>query len=156
MLKNISSLYANLEVLLDELSLVKEDFDISELITNTIETYKTIYPHIQFTYDNKPALINSNQNAVKRILDNIISNACKYSIDNEPTIIVTYDNNVLTIKDNGKGIKYPKKIFERNYKENESGYGIGMHIVHRLCSELLIKINIKSEQNIGTTISFHL
>ena len=152
--KNISSLYANLEVLLDELSLVKENFDMSDIITDTIETYKIIYPHIQFKYDNKSILINSNQNTVKRILDNIISNACKYSIDNEPMIIVTYENNTLTIKDNGKGIKYPKKIFERSYKENESGYGIGMHIVHRLCSELQIKIDIQSEQNVGTIISF--
>ncbi len=149
--KSISSLYANLEVLLDELSLIKENFDLSIVITNAIETYKILYSHIDFKYDNQSIKINSNQNAVKRILDNIISNACKYSINKDPTITIIFQNNILTIKDNGKGIKYPEKIFERNYKENDNGHGIGMHIVHRLCSELDIKIKINSKD--GTTIT---
>ena len=123
-----------------------------------IETYKLIYPHIQFNFQEKQTFgttnihIISNQNAIKRILDNIISNACKYSIDKNPTINIIYENDILTIKDNGKGIKYPNKIFERSYKETDNGHGIGMHIVHRLCSELSIKIKIESQESYGTSI----
>ena len=62
----------------------------------------------------------------------------------------------ITIEDNGKGMKYPQKIFERSYKENQIGHGIGMHIVHRLCSELNIKIKIKSIQNVGTTVELYI
>jgi signal transduction histidine kinase len=49
-------------------------------------------------------------------------------------------------------MKYPDKIFDRNYTEQQGGHGIGMHIVQRLCSELDIGITIDSQENIGTTI----
>ncbi|MCK5110062.1 MAG: HAMP domain-containing histidine kinase [Arcobacteraceae bacterium] len=152
--KNISSLYANLEVLLNENTLIKEKFDLSVLITNIIEIYQSLYPNIKFEFLGEPIIVISNQNAMKRIIDNIISNACKYSIDDNPTIFIGFKNNTLTIKDNGKGIKYPEKIFERSYKETESGHGIGMHIVHRLCEQLSHKINIKSESGTIITILF--
>jgi len=148
--KNISSLYANLEIILNEQNLKKQPFNLDNLISQMIDTYKLLYPDITFIYDKKSIVINSNQNALKRILDNIISNSCKYSNSIDPTILITYDKNILTIKDNGKGIKYPNKIFERNYKEDSNGHGIGMHIVYRLCSELDININIQS--NNGTEI----
>ena len=150
--KNISHLYENIETLLDDNTLIKEEFDLSNLIINAIETYKLIYPNINFAFDKKQIKINSNQNALKRILDNIISNGCKYSIDIDPTIIIEYKNNTLIIKDNGKGIKYPQKVFERSYKENEHGHGIGMHIVHRLCDKLNIKIKITSKEYNGTNV----
>lgn len=150
--KNISSLYANLEVLLDENHLSKAEFNLSMTIKEVIDTYQLIYPNIKFNFDENSIKINSNQNALKRIIDNIISNACKYSIDKNPMIEIQYENNNLIIKDNGKGIKYPKKIFERSYKEADNGHGIGMHIVYRLCNELSIKIDIESQENIGTIV----
>ncbi|HIP13641.1 MAG TPA: HAMP domain-containing histidine kinase [Arcobacter sp.] len=149
--KNISSLYANLEILLDEKHIEKSDFDLSNAVSNSIDTYKSMYSNIDFEYTSNNIQVNSNENAVKRIIDNIISNACKYSKD-DAKIQISYIDNTLTIKDNGKGIKYPKKIFERAYKEDDNGHGIGMHIVYRLCSLLHIDINIESKQNEGTTI----
>jgi two-component system OmpR family sensor kinase len=152
--KNISSLYANLEIILDEKHLQKEPFDLNILISQIIDTYKLIYPNITFLFDSKKIFITSNQNALKRILDNIISNSCKYSIEEKPYIYICFLNNILTIKDNGKGIKYPNKIFDRNYTENNSGHGIGMDIVYRLCSELNIKIEIISKKGTQINLAF--
>jgi len=148
--KNISSLYANLEVLLDE-QLVKSEFNISKVIDEAIDNYKSMYSNIEFVYISNNTLVNSNEHAIKRIIDNIISNACKYS-KADAKIEISYISNTLTIKDNGKGIKYPSKIFQRAYKEDDNGYGIGMHIVYRLCSQLNIGINIDSKENEGTTV----
>ena len=150
--QNISSLYANLEVLLDEKNMKQQEFDLSNVIISSIDTYKSMYPNIYFNFDEKRIIISSNENALKRIVDNIISNACKYS-KSEPKIDISYTNNTLTIKDNGKGIEYPQKIFERAYKEDDNGHGIGMHIVYRLCSELQIDIQIYSKENKGTTVN---
>ena len=96
-------------------------------------------------------LKNTYKKSFLRIVDNILSNSSKYSSANSKIKII-YKNKKLTIQDNGKGIKYPKKIFERRYKETEQGYGIGMHIVHRLCDNLNIEISIESKENIGTKI----
>jgi two-component system OmpR family sensor kinase len=151
--KNISSLYANLEILLNGNKLSKKDFDLSIIIEDLISEYKIIYPNIDFIFEKKIIKVNSNNIAIKRILDNIISNACKYSRVNSPFINIEFKNNTLYIKDNGKGIKYPKKIFQRNYKEDDNGYGIGMHIVYKLCSELNHTIEIESVQYKGTQVS---
>ena len=149
---SISALYANLEILLDEHNLIKENFNIKSLTDEIIEIYKISYPNIDFNLEFKEEVLYSNKEAVRRIVDNIISNACKYSIDRNPNINIIYQNDILSIKDNGKGIKYPKKIFERTYRENNLGHGIGMHIVYRLCDELSIDINIFSKPNNGTKI----
>jgi two-component system OmpR family sensor kinase len=154
--KNIISLYDNLDILLDENNLLKEKFNLSNIIYETIKTYESIYPQIKFNFDNKDIFISSNSNALKRIIDNILSNSCKYSNDTNPTINISYQNSTLIIQDNGKGIKYPKKIFQRSYKENDGGHGIGMHIVHRLCSELNILIEIDSNKLTGTRIALTL
>jgi len=153
--KNISSLYSNLEILLNGTKLSKKSFDANLIIEDTIIEYKIIYPHINFEYEKQIININSNNIAIKRILDNIMSNACKYSKSDNPYIKIEFKNNTLYIKDNGKGIKYPKKIFKRNYKEDDNGYGIGMHIVYKLCNELNHNINIKSVQHIGTEVSIN-
>ncbi len=153
--KNILSLYSNLEILLDENSLKKQKLKLVDEVSSVLDIYKPIYPQVTINLDiDTTDIINTNQNAFRRILDNIISNAYKYSIDVNPTIDIGYSNGILTIKDNGKGIKYPKKIFERNYKEAESGHGIGMHIVYRLCSELSIDINIQSQDGTCITLTF--
>ena len=151
--KNISSLYANLEILLDGTKLLKKEFELSYIIEDLISEYTTIYPHINFEFKKQNISIHSNDKAIKRILDNIISNACKYSIKENPYINIEYINNTLYIKDNGKGIKYPKKIFQRNYKEDDNGYGIGMHIVYKLCNDLNHSIDIQSVQYEGTQVS---
>ncbi|HIE35094.1 MAG TPA: ATP-binding protein, partial [Campylobacterales bacterium] len=55
-----------------------------------------------------------------------------------------------------KGIKKPDKVFDRYYKEQDRGIGIGLHIVKKLCDELMIPIHIKSKENKGTEIGLNL
>lgn len=148
--KSIASLYENLEILLNK-NLQKSEINIFNLITELIENYKILYPNIEINIENKDMIVLSNDKAIYRILDNILSNACKYSSEN-PKVDILFHNNKLIIKDNGKGMKFPQKIFERSYTENELGHGIGMHIVHRLALELDIKINIDSVEDKGTII----
>jgi two-component system OmpR family sensor kinase len=147
----ISSLYENLEILLYK-DLIKKKINLFTLIEEKKENCSILYPNIKFNLDKKEMVVNTNEKAINRIIDNILSNACKYSQENNPHINIKFNNNILSIIDNGKGMQYPKKIFERSYSENENGHGIGMHIVHRLCNDLFIDISISSKENYGTTI----
>ncbi|MEA3497509.1 MAG: HAMP domain-containing sensor histidine kinase [Campylobacterota bacterium] len=147
----ISSLYENLEILLHK-NMAKDKIDLYSLIDEKVENCKIIYPNIKFNLDNKKISVVTNLKAINRIIDNILSNACKYSSDKNPEINIKFNNSTLSIIDNGKGMQYPKKIFERSYSENEGGHGIGMHIVHRLCNDLGIEVNITSKEHYGTTI----
>ena len=153
----IKSLYENLQTIQKD-TLPKENFKIKELVIDLIERYKTLYPNIQFSFDIKEEEVYSHSYAIERIVDNIISNSCKYATSKNPMIEIKYNKHILSIKDNGKGMKYPNKIFERHYQEENlaAGYGIGMHIVYRLCSTLGHKITIQSEVNQGTFVKIQL
>ena len=63
---------------------------------------------------------------------------------------------VLRIEDSGIGIINIDKIFERYYKESDRGFGIGLHVVKKLCDELDIRVTAKSQQQKGTIFSLDL
>jgi len=50
------------------------------------------------------------------------------------------------------GIQKPQNIFKRNYKEQNSGHGIGLDIVKRLCDSMDIDISVSSVVGEGTLI----
>ncbi|RUM68807.1 MAG: sensor histidine kinase, partial [Sulfurovum sp.] len=99
--------------------------------------------------------MHTNKDAFIRIIDNILSNAGKYnSADGHVNIV--FENHNLLISDTGKGIKNISKVFDRYYKEQDRGIGIGLHIVKKLCDELMISIHIQSKQMKGTKITLDL
>ena len=89
------------------------------------------------------------------MIDNILSNAFKYNKKNG-SVDISYRNTVLEIKDTGKGIKNPKRVFDRFYKEQERGIGIGLHIVKKLCEELDVAITLSSKIEVGTLFELSL
>ena len=145
----ISSLYENMSVLLSEEKLKKEEVNVHEIIYEKIEYFKLLYPNLTFTCKVQKLTVQTNKKALERIVDNLLVNACKYNKENG-NVDFTCKNNILIIQDTGIGMNYPERIFERNYSEEKSGFGIGMHIVHRLCERLNIRINIESKKGVGT------
>jgi two-component system OmpR family sensor kinase len=153
--KSISFLYKNLEILKNKVSRKISKINIKEIIEQRVKILQKLYPNIKIQLNLEEMVLNTNEDAIGRILDNILTNACKYNKKNGKVIISTKQNQI-TIEDTGIGIKNIKRVFEQYYKENERGLGLGMNIVKRLCDELKIKIKIKSKINIGTTIELTL
>jgi signal transduction histidine kinase len=95
--------------------------------------------------------ITSNEDAITRIVDNLISNAGKYNTSHgSVTLTIDPDVQQLAISDTGKGIHHPEKVFDRFYKEHERGLGIGLHIVKKLCDQLSIPIKVESTLGKGS------
>ncbi|MEC4005081.1 HAMP domain-containing sensor histidine kinase [Flavobacterium sp. SUN052] len=102
------------------------------------------------------------------ILNNLISNALKYSKDNgrvEVVIEKIKSTTILKVVDNGIGIAPNEldKVFNSFYRTSNStnypeikGTGLGLSIAKRLCAILLIEIEIFSEQNNGTTLKLSI
>jgi signal transduction histidine kinase len=86
---------------------------------------------------------------LERIIDNNISNAIKYG-DNNKDIYINLNKIdgfiILEFKSHGKPIKNKNKIFEKNYRENESkrGLGLGLNIVKNICEKYDIKYRVNS------------
>ena len=142
---NISELHDNLTILLQEETFQMQVISIFDIVEDIIHIEKQLYPNIQFQISKSNFKAKLNPNATKQILQNIISNACKYNSKNG--FIKIYEvNNALYIEDSGKGIKEPSKIFERSYSAEDSS-GIGLDIVKRLASSMSITIKVRSNKS---------
>ncbi len=140
----------NLKSFLDHSPSQNIQIDIASLAKKRLDTIQNIYPKLTFVFTQYDDLIKiTNEDIITRILDNLLSNAAKY---NKPKGIIELiiQNDILYIKDTGKGIQDVNKIFQRHYKEQDRGLGLGLHIVQKLSDELNIKIKIKSVIGVGT------
>ncbi|WP_373071406.1 sensor histidine kinase [Sulfurimonas sp.] len=152
---NILDLQDHLRSYLQNSSLQKEKLELKTLLKQRIDFIEKNYPNINFSIDVENINIFTNKEAFVRIIDNILTNAAKYN-KRDGSVKVIYEKNNLKIIDTGKGIQNPKKVFNRFYKEQDRGIGIGLHIVKKLCDELKIEIKIESEISKGTIFSLDL
>ena len=154
-IQSILSLQDNLRIFLKGVPAQSESFSLKDLVENRVLYFRELYADIHYRISVENTVLKTNKDAFTRIIDNLLSNAGKYNIANGDVHIVLQENN-LTILDTGKGIKKPKKVFDRYYKEQDRGIGIGLHIVKKLCDELIIPIDIQSKENEGTKIGLNL
>ena len=111
---------------------------------------------IQQAIDSTPVGL-SNRDA-EHILYNLIHNAIKFT-DSGGHIMVTFKENLLTIKDNGSGIsaKDIPNVFNRFYKadaaRNEEGSGLGLALVSEILKHYNAQIAVESVVGQGTTFS---
>ena len=154
-IETIMALQSNLKIFLKALPTQKERFDVTELLRERIVYFQTLYADIAYEVQGKALWIEMNRDAFVRIVDNLLSNAGKY---NRPKgrVIVRIDQETMLIEDTGMGIAFPEKVFERFYKEQERGIGIGLHVVKKLCDETGIGITIESEKGEGTRVKLDL
>jgi signal transduction histidine kinase len=154
-IETILVLQDNLQVFLKGIPTQVETFELYPIIAKRIDYFQVIYPDILYELEKTSIELHSNKEAFIRILDNLISNASKYNIKNGKVKIFCHSTK-LYIEDTGKGIKNPSRIFERYYKEQDRGIGIGLHVVKKLCRELGIIIDVKSKLEKGTKISMDI
>ena len=87
--------------------------------------------------------LNMNKVELERIIDNNISNAIDYSKKEKIFVELKKRENFIIFKvaSFGDKIKDTKKIFEKNYREQEHkrGIGIGLNIVKTICEKYNIK-----------------
>ena len=72
------------------------------------------------------------------------------------TMLQINNIDILSIEDSGKGIEKEnlKTLFERysRFDKSVGGFGIGLNIVSLIAKEYNLKIDIKSQIDIGTTV----
>lgn len=151
----IASLQSNLSYFLAHGKLQKEELELDRLIKERVIIYQTLFPHLVFETELSNVTVLVNRNAFVRIVDNLLSNAGKYNQANGYVKVYTKERRLI-IEDSGIGIKEPQKVFDRFYKENNRGIGIGLHIVKKLCDDLEIVIEVESQVNKGTKFILNL
>lgn len=150
----ISMLHKNLDTYLKDTKFESEKFSAKDLLLEHVNFFSNMYDYLNFEIDLDDKIIKSDRNAFGRIIYNLLSNACKYNTT-KGFIKITLKENTLSISNDSYGIQNSSKIFERFYKEDERGLGIGLHIVEKLCNELKIEKKLHIDKNI-VTISLNL
>ncbi|HSN48403.1 MAG TPA: ATP-binding protein [Flavobacterium sp.] len=147
-------------------SLKIEKVCLNAIILDTISRYSSIIQskNIQISTDFvKEYDVENDAYLLSIIINNLVSNALKYSNENGKLNIVLTDENEKMechIIDSGIGIPPDdlQKIFNQFYRSKAiehteiKGSGLGLSIVKRLCGLLYIDIKISSQENMGTTV----
>lgn len=119
------------------------------------------------SYD-PPIIVKADPKRIEQVLINLLQNAIKYSKTSNGEVelsISEFSHSVkITITDNGLGI--PKhdlpRIFERFYRVEKSrardagGSGLGLAIVKHILEAHKQRIEVQSEEGVGSTFSFSL
>jgi len=132
-----------------------ETFDLSELISERIEFFRLLYPQAHFCPDLEPIRLDLDRIGLRKVLDNLIDNAVKYS-GSEARIDIRLKEKILEIQDYGVGMDELElfKIFDRYYQSDAMmpGYGIGLGLVKSFCDKYKIMLHVRSVKDEGTTM----
>lgn len=140
------------------------EFSVNDLVDNSIVRNSYILKKNKISVGVKvssDAIIVSDRFLLEQIVDNLLSNAAKYSPE-ESKIEIYWENEnkKLVINDHGIGMSKDQlgNIFNRFYRADNSrnakpqGTGLGMSIVKRLSDILGLLIHIESQPGKGTTV----
>jgi len=148
--KTIAMLHQNLDAYLKEQPYRKERFDLKETILEQIAFFEPLYDYIEWRVSIPSYIVVTDKSALTRLVYNLLSNACKYNTT-DGFIEVSLSDDTLSITNSSHGIDRPDRIFERFYKENERGLGIGLHIVKKLSEALQTPVTLQMQE---TTVTF--
>lgn len=141
------------------------EFNLHELMQDTIDEMKALAKkgqQIVYHYSGFE-IIESDKKLIKNILINLISNAIKFSDEGSSVYVNSHTQNdmvYISVQDEGIGISKEDQehlfssFFRGKNALNIQGTGLGLHIVKRYLDLVGGQINLTSEVDKGTTITF--
>ncbi|MFI5218887.1 MAG: PAS domain S-box protein [Bacteroidia bacterium] len=144
--------------------IIPEQLDIKAMVENAVShfSHTTDRKEIKFSLSiNNSTPFFSDRLRVNTIINNLISNAYKYSRQDEQNPFVKFSftsdkhEGVIKVEDNGEGIppEYIDKIFEMFLRASEKseGSGLGLYICHEILNRLKGTIKVNSIPFQGST-----
>mgnify|MGYP003423067015 FL=1 len=157
-MKNIFSIYDDLSYLVkkDQVNQATHKIDLVDFIRSRVEFFSSsalkFKSKFKFQTNKNRIILNFNEIKLQRIVDNNLTNAIKYTLENEiiNVKLELHNNNCdFIIESRSAQILDPQKIFEEYYREEVSkdGFGLGLNLVKRICSEENVGIKLESGEN---------
>jgi len=151
----------------DRFKVAKEKIELTDFLKRTVEQHQPYAKRgdqtMRLVLPRKHVYIEADPSLLGMAVDNLVTNALKYSPEKSTITIELTDGQhaSIAIKDNGIGIKKEdmKKIFERftrledPQKQHVSGTGIGLYLVKRIIKMMHAKIKLESDYGKGSTFT---
>ena len=162
-LENISAIESS-----DFIPIIK-DVKLANVVENVCTTFEAAFQRKNIALVvqiKKGIIVKAQEDKLKQLVINIISNALKYT-DSGQVTVKTYmhkdDHAVFEVSDTGVGLTDDdkEKIFERFYRveksrnRNTGGAGLGLSIVKNIADAHHWKIEVESDGKTGTTFRVH-
>jgi len=146
---------------MDKMTVKRERVDVSELLSNIVETYQESIPQKLVLKQISSLSAFVNRDNLEQIVIALLNNASKYSDKTTRIVIRLHQNQnqlILEIIDQGIGITdlEKKEIFGRFYRVDKArtqkipGTGLGLAIVKRLAELNQIKIEVADNEPQGS------
>lgn len=156
----------------DSSDLSVREYDLDELIRTSIRRFapQFIAKKLTFSYESNPVSVVTDGRWFTFLLEQILSNAVKYTYEGGVTVTLTKDAKVI-VRDTGIGIAAEDvpRIFEKGFtgingRMNADGTsnggratGLGLYLCNKVAHKLNIGLSVASEVGKGTafTIDMH-
>ncbi|MEA3523737.1 MAG: FIST N-terminal domain-containing protein [Campylobacterota bacterium] len=158
-MKNVFAIYDDLSYLVkkDQLEYPKHTIELIDYLRNRIDFFNEVARQSQLTFHFRSSLeklnIYFNETKLQRLIDNNLTNAIKYTLENESIIISLHQDKeqfCISIESKSIHIQQPHKVFEAYYREGHAkeGFGLGLNLVKQICDEEKIEVVLKSDEEL--------
>ena len=133
--------------------------NLDDIIKNLLKKYSLlfIHNHISLEYQSNVTHVISDSQWLTILIEQILSNALKYTENGKIAIQYLEDKHALEIRDTGIGIRSEDipKIFDRGYsgfngRMNEKSSGLGLYLARKISERLNIQIEVESKLSQGS------
>lgn len=161
--------YTNMALSYLKMSNHNTDMDISlmnldDIIRPLIKKYAILFisNNIKLEYEKLNVKVITDSKWCMVVIEQLLSNAIKYTKNGIISISFNEKENYLEIKDNGIGIKDSDlpKIFDKGYsgfngRQNQKSTGIGLFLVKQILDKLGQKVKLESKLGEGTSVKVY-
>ena len=142
-----------------EATLHPSNFDLYTLIQEVKTALEEKYPQREIEIEGSMYMVDADRTLLEVVLKNLMENALKYSKDE---VIVKIDEGQISVIDKGAGIsssdisKVTKKFYRSGTHSWDNSMGLGLSIVKSILALHRTTLEIESEEEKGSTFSFHI
>ena len=152
----------------DEYFIETKEFDLSHIAEHMEEWYgdRADEKEISLEIDKHPCKAIGDPGKIEQVLDNLISNALKYTNEGHVSLRYTTDNGSVrvVVEDSGIGIsqEHLNRLFDRFYRTDKArsrdkgGTGLGLAVVKSILNAHETDIEVESEVGEGSRFWFTL
>lgn len=136
---------------------VVENIDLNELFRQRVDYFDTFFKarDLKILVNEEKSSLNMDKKKAIRLIDNLISNAIKYS-NRKTNIEINIASNYFSITNEGKGMTKDEisRISERysRFDKSQGGFGLGFNIIYHIAKEYKLKIDITSKVDEKTCV----
>ncbi|KAB7731574.1 HAMP domain-containing protein [Rudanella paleaurantiibacter] len=139
-------------------------FAAQEELLQAYPTYQVDVQYLRLPEAEADTEVLGNESLLKRVVYNLLDNACKYSADHRAEVQISYDQRrvQLAVRDEGIGIppEEEERIFDLFYRTDQSrnyeGFGIGLSICRRIIELHQGRLTLQSTPGLGSTFTVQL